>query len=147
MTRSTSQERTARQLATTVRDLLRALMALSVRQMEAIERDDLDQALLVAEQKEALLQLLPGGVERFRQQGWNVHQPATWPPSGPCAPLVREVGDLARRLQAHERYVMGQMVIRKSRIADRLNIIMQKRHAAAGYHVPSTSGHAIDTAR
>jgi|WetSurMetagenome_2_1015567.scaffolds.fasta_scaffold491826_2 BMFP domain-containing protein YqiC len=147
MTKSLTDQRTARQTAAAVRDLLRALMALSVEQMDAVEREDYEAANSMADRKEAYLQLLPTGIERLQQCGWYLKDASTWPTDGPCAPLVREAGDLARRLQAHERYVIGQMVARKRRIADRLDVILKKRHAAAGYQVPSERGQAIDWTR
>jgi hypothetical protein len=137
---------TAAREATAVRDLLRTLFALSESQLAALDREDYAAATQIAQQKEELLPLLPIGVSRLSERGWALHNTASWPLERALASVLQEASDLARRLQAHERYMMGQMVMRKNRAADRLTTILRARHAAAGYQKAAARGATVDTA-
>jgi hypothetical protein len=147
MTRSVLTERRAHRTAKALRDLFHHLFELSEQQMDTLEREDFENLESLAARKAELLTLIPRAVEEAKQYGWMLHDPSTFPSEGSCAALVREAADLARRLQAHERYVLGQMVVRKNAIGTRLDAILENRNAAAGYRVMNAHGSTIDTAR
>jgi hypothetical protein len=140
------QMRTAAREAAAVRDLLRMLFTLSENQLTALDREDYAGAAQIAQQKEELLPMLPICISRLSELGWTFQNPAAWPPGGCIAAVLQEANDLARRLQAHERYMMGQMMMRKNRAADRLTVILRTRHAAAGYQKATSRGATVDTA-
>jgi hypothetical protein len=146
VTSSTIAARKAVKLAGALRGLLRQLFDLSTSQMEALERNDLEGLETIAARKSELLEMLPLALEAVRAQNWALHDPSTFPKDGPCASLLNEAADLSRRLQIHEKYVLGQMVARQHQVGQRLDAIMTKRNAAAGYRVPVTRGRGIDKA-
>jgi hypothetical protein len=143
LTRS-REDRAALRLAAGLRGLFAELFALSTRQMELLDREDFDALEETVERKEALLQLLPPALGAARARGWELHNPASFPEGADCHALVAEAADLSRRLQAHERFCISQMLVRRQQVGDRLTAILEKRNAAAGYRVPSPYGGAID---
>lgn len=147
MTHSSHNGREALRTAVNLRGLFRELFALSSRQVELLDREDYDGLEQAMSRKTSLLELLPGALKAARHQGWELHDPATFPQAGPCAPLVREAADWIRRFQAHERYCLGQMLARSQQLGDRLQSLFGRRTAAAGYRVPFAQGRSIDTAR
>jgi hypothetical protein len=146
VTSSTMAARKALKLAGALRGLLRELFCLSTSQMEALERNDLEGLEVIAGRKSELLEALPIALEAIRAQNWNLHDPTTYPVDGACSQILTEAADLSRRLQIHEKYVLGQLVARKNQVGDRLDSILNKRNAAAGYRVPRTRGRSIDKA-
>jgi hypothetical protein len=124
--------------------LLKELLSLSVRQMELLDRQDLDLLEEVLDQKAVILEVLPRALQTARDLGWSLEDPATYPAAEPAASFIREAADLARRLQAHERYCLGQTIARRRQLGDRLAQLSERRHAAAGYRVPGRRGTAID---
>jgi hypothetical protein len=140
------QMHTAAREAAAVRDLFRTLFALSENQLAALDREDYAGATQIAQQKEELLPLLPICMSRMSELGWTFQNPASWLAESSVAAVLQEANDLARRLQAHERYMMGQMILRKNRAADRLTILLRTRHAAAGYQKATSHGATVDTA-
>jgi hypothetical protein len=146
VTSSTIAARKAVKLAGALRGLLRELFNLSTRQMEALERNDFEALESLAARKSELLEALPLALEAARAQKWVLHDPSTFPTDGPCAVILNEAADLSRRLQIHEKYVLGQLVARQGQVGQRLDSIMNKRNAAAGYRVPVTRGRGFDKA-
>jgi hypothetical protein len=124
--------------------LLKELFELSVRQMELLDRHDLELFEEVIERKAVILEVLPRALQTARDLGWSLEDPATFPIAEPCASYLYGAADLARRLQAHERYCLGQTIARRRQIGDRLALLSERRHAAAGYRVPRTRGSAVD---
>jgi hypothetical protein len=123
------------------------LFNLSLAQAEALEREVYDRLEHLVAQKSVLLPLLKSAMEAAEARGWKLGDPSTFPADETCAALLRESSDLSRRLQAHEKYVLGQMLAHRSQVGERLDALMMKRQAAAGYRGPSHRGVAIDTSR
>ena len=146
VTSSTSAARKALKLAGALRGLLRELFALSTGQLEALERNDFEELETIVARKSELLEYLPVALDAARAQRWVLHDPATFPKDGPCGAVLQEASDLSRRLQLHEKYVLGQMLARRSQLGQRLDTILNRRNAAAGYRVPVTRGRSIDKA-
>ncbi len=138
------EDRAALRLAAGLRGLFRELLALSARQMELLEAEDLEGLARTVERKDALLELLPPALGAARARGWELHDPSSFPRQGSCAVLLADAADLARRLQAHERYCLGQMIVRRQQVGDRLDAILEKRNAAAGYRVLPSHGVVLD---
>lgn len=138
------EDRAALRLAAGLRGLCRELLALSTRQLELLDCDDFEALADTVDRKDALLQLLPPALAAARDRGWELHDPASFPPEGSCALLLRDAADLARRLQAHERYCLSQMIARRRQVGERLVAILEKRNAAAGYRVLQTRGAVLD---
>lgn len=147
MTCATPKARGAYQTARALRSLLQELFAQSLRQMELLDCEDYDRIEDVIVKKGALLQILPAALEAARRHGWQLADPSTYPEDKMCASWIRECGDLAMRLQAHEKYCLGEMIARRSRVGERLSVLLSKRNAAAGYRAPSSRGRTIDTER
>jgi hypothetical protein len=147
MTRATSKARGAYQSARALRSLLQELFAQSLRQMELLECEDYDGLEDVVNRKGALMQMLPAALDACRAQGWNLQDPSTYPVDGPCAQWMCEAAQFSTRLQAHEKYCLGEMLARRSSVGQRLTVLLGKRSAAAGYRAPLTRGNRIDTAR
>ena len=147
MTPALSRNRAAWRVAGSLRGVLRELFNLSLTQAEALDREDYDRLENVVAQKAVLFPVLNAAVSAAGARGWNLHDPSTYPADEECASLLRESADLSRRLQAHEKYVLGQMLARRNQVGERLDALMMKRQAAAGYRGPSHRGVTIDTSR
>jgi len=147
MTPASSWNRIACRTAGSLRGVLRELFNLSLTQAQALDREDYDRLEDLVAQKSALFPLLKASAGAAKARGWELHDPSTYPVDETCASLLRESADLSRRLQAHEKYVLGQMLARRNQVGERLDALMVKRQAAAGYRGPSHRGVAIDTSR
>lgn len=147
MTPQPTRSLTAWKTAGSLRGVLRELFNLSLSQGEALERDDFDRLEELVEQKAALMPLLDAAIRAGASHGWKLHDSSTYPADESCRRLLSESAELGRRLQAHEKYILGQVVARKNQIGDRLDALMMKRQAAAGYRVPQHRGSTLDTSR
>jgi hypothetical protein len=137
----------ALQTATVLRDLMRRLFTLSIRQMEMLDREDYGALEQTLTEKATLLNVLPAALEAGSRLGWKLHDPATYPTEAESAKRVCEAADLSRRLQAHERFSLSQALARRSLMDERMSALFSRRHAASGYAVPRTHGGLLDTAR
>ena len=147
MTPALSRNRAAWREAGSLRGVLRELFNLSLAQAEALDREDFDRLEELVEKKSALFPLLKSASDATEARGWKLRDPSSYPAADDCAALLRESADLSRRLQAHEKYVLGQMVTRRNQVGERLDALMMKRQAAAGYRTLSHRGATIDTSR
>jgi len=147
MTRAVFIARGAQQTARALRSLLEELFSQSLKQMELLERENYAAIERLLERKAALLQMLPAVIAAARERGWDLHQPSTFPADETCARLLREAADFAVRLQAHEKYCLGEMITRRNRIGERLTVLLSKRNAASGYRVAQTRGRTVDASR
>ena len=147
MTRARSKAREAYTIARALRSLLQELFTQSLRQMELLECEDYETLEEVVLKKSALLDMLPPVLEAAKSQGWQLHDPSTYPEDRTCALWIREAADLSTRLQAHEKYCLGEMITRQGRVGDRLTRLLGKRNAVAGYRVPLTRGNTVNTER
>jgi hypothetical protein len=147
MTPASSRHRTAYRTAGSLRGVLHELFNLSLAQAEALDREDYDRLEELVAKKSTLFPLLKTAADAAEARGWKLHDPSTCPADEACAALWRESADLSRRLQAHEKYVLGQMLARRNQVGERLDALMMKRQAAAGYRAPSHRGATIDTSR
>jgi hypothetical protein len=147
MTRAVFIARGAPQSARALRSLLQELFTLSLRQMELLEQENYAALEDLLERKSALLQMLPPVVAAARERGWKLNDPSTFPADETCARLMREAADFSVRLQAHEKYCLGEMIARRSRIGERLAVLSCKRNAASGYRAALTRGRTVDASR
>jgi hypothetical protein len=147
MTPASSRNRIACRMAGGLRGVLRELLDLSFAQAEALDREDYDRLEGLAARKSLYLPALKAAMCKTEKLGWKLQDPSTYPSDETCAALLRESADLSRRLQAHDKFVLAQMLVHRSRVGERLDGLMMKRQAAAGYRAPSHRGAAIDTRR
>jgi len=147
MTASLRAARSSRRTAEALRELFRELFRLSTAQVEALDRQDFASLEETLAKKTHLLELLAPALSEAERYGWKLHDSSTFPTSDPCADALREAAELSRRLQAHERFVLGQLLTHRDHIGHRLDAVMNKRFAAAGYRVPKARGATVDTAR
>ena len=147
MTPALSRNRAAWRVAGSLRGVLRELFNLSLTQAEALDREDYDELEVLIERKSLLLPLCEAAVKAVKLRGWNLHDPATFPADESCASLLKEAADLNRRLQAHEKYVLSQMLTRRNHYGERLDALTMKKQAAAGYRAPTHRGSTVDTSR
>ncbi|HEY3295788.1 MAG TPA: hypothetical protein VGL38_10135 [bacterium] len=147
MTGATFKARGAYPTARALRSLLQELFAQSLRQIELLECEDYEALDEVLTRKACLAEMLAAVLEQARKLGWELQDPSTYPVQGPCVPVIRDAAELSTRLQAHEKYCLGEMIARKSRIGERLTSLLNRRTAAAGYRIPRVRGNTIDTER
>ncbi|RPH95750.1 hypothetical protein EHM69_03445 [candidate division KSB1 bacterium] len=147
MTSKPTLMRAAHQTADGLRGVLQQLFALSLAQVDALEREDYRELERLIAAKAPLLQALPALLKSAEECGWKLYDPATFPADKSCAALLTEAADFSRRLQAHEKFVLGQVLARKAQMGERLSALACKRNAAAGYREPMNQGSMIDTAR
>lgn len=132
--------------ASAARELLEKLFNLSNRQGDALNREDYSALDELLTEKSDLLAQLQETVKGLRVMGWDLNNPTTYPKDSAVAAVLREASDISRKLQAHERYVLGQMIVQRQFAGDRMDAILQKRMAVTGYSVSRERGGIFDAA-
>jgi len=146
MTRTSTADRPELAAADAVRNYLNNLFELSIRQGEALCREDFESLENLIDQKADLLRMLDVASEKLRKMGWDLHNPSTYPKEVTSSSALREAADISRKLQAHERYILGQMIAQRQLVGDRLDAILQKRLAVTGYRTHRSHGGIVDAA-
>jgi hypothetical protein len=147
MTSAPPRNRSDCRTADGLRGVLRELFDLSLAQAQALDREDYERLESLLARKSNVLPLLQTAMTAAEKRGWKINDPSTYPADETCASLLREAADLGRRLQAHEKYVLGQMLHQRNQVGERLDALVLKRQAAAGYRGLSQRGATIDTSR
>ncbi|MBU0509634.1 hypothetical protein KKH27_12475 [bacterium] len=138
--------RSADQAAGRTRELLRQLLILSAGQSDALDRADYSGLGAILDRKQTLLKELDAAIRDLRERGWDLQDPQTYS-RDECAPILREAADLSRKLQAHERYLLGSLIALRDQVGERMNAVIRKRLAATGYRGIAANGAYIDAAR
>ena len=138
--------RSGQKAAITAREILSDLFELSNRQADALNRENYEELDLLITKKADLLAALDNIVAGLKERGWELNNPTTYPKDSTIAAALRDAADISRRLQAHERYILGQMIVQRQFVGDRMDRIMQKRLAIAGYQAIRRRGQLIDAA-
>jgi hypothetical protein len=147
MTPTPSRRRSDCRTAESLRGILRELFDLSLAQAQALDREDYPRLETLLTRKADLFPLLQAAMSAAEKRGWSLSDPSTYPAEDGCASVLHEAAGLGRRLQAHEKYVLGQMLWRRNEVGERLNVLTLKRQALAGYRSLTRRGASIDTAR
>lgn len=132
--------------ASAARELLEMLFDLSNRQGDALNREDYSALEGLLTEKSDLLTKFQEAVNSLREMGWDLNNPTTYPKDSAVAATLREASDISRKLQAHERYVLGQMIVQRQLAGDRMDAILQKRMAVTGYSISRERGGIFDAA-
>ena len=139
--------RSALRAAGRLRDRLRELLTLSLEQADAVRRADHDALRELLTRKDALIGELRGNVDETQHRGWNLRRPDSFSGGIACVRILGEAAELSRRLQAHERHIIGKLTVAREQIESRLNRVGQKRRAATGYRASGASGETFNAVR
>lgn len=133
--------------ARTLRCRLEELFAVSTDQLDALDRGDLNRLSVLADEKERLLGQVSNSMDQVRGAGCDPLDPATYPLDRQAADDLRSSGDLFRRYQAHEKYVLDQVVVRRNEIGRKLAAQTVQKLAVGGYRPSAARGRVLDRMR
>lgn len=142
-----SAGRPAYRAAGRLRDRLQELLSLSLAQADAFHRGDQEALLKLLSRKDVLLENLNESMQEAGRWDWDLHRPESFPRDVACAKILSEAADLSRRLQAHERHIMGKLMAASEQIGNRLNNVARKRRAAVGYRISCEGGEMLNAVR
>ena len=131
----------------TLRCRLEELFAVSTDQLDALDRGDLNKLNILSDEKERLLRQVSNSMEKVRGVGCDPLNPATYPSDRQAADDLRMSGDLFRKYQAHEKYVLDQVVVRRNEIGRKLAAHTVQKLAVGGYRPPASRGRILDRMR
>ena len=129
-----------------LRDTLKELMAVSIAQLEALDRFEETALIKLVRKKETLLAALSGAVEAIKSHGWSLTDHQADPSDKRCKLVLSEAREWSRKVIAHDRYMVSQMSSRKSDVANELVRVAGKLSAVSGYRHETARGRTLDRA-